>query len=78
MKFTKETFKRVARTFLQAAIAYIAVNLVAVDFSSGKEVAQSALIGLGVSALSAGLAAVMNLQPTAKSDEKDGEQNDAE
>ena len=36
--FTKETFRRMARTFLQAFIAYIAVNLVAVDFTSGKEV----------------------------------------
>jgi len=62
MKFTKETARRMARTFLQAAAAYIAVNLVAVDFSSGKEVVKSALIGLGISAVSAGLAAVMNLE----------------
>lgn len=64
--FTKETLKRAARTFLQAAVAYIAVNLVTVDFTSGKEVAKSALIGLGISALSAGLAAVMNLQSAAE------------
>ena len=62
MKFTKETLRRVIRTFLQAVIAYIAVNLVAVDFTSGKEVAKSALIGLCVSALSAGISAVMNLE----------------
>lgn len=70
--FTKETARRMARTFLQAAIAYMAVNLVAVDFSSGKEVAKSALIGLFVSALSAGLAAVMNLQSNANAEEKGG------
>ena len=62
MKFTKETGMRAVRTFLQAAAAYIAVNLVAVDFTSGKEAAKTALIGLCVSALSAGIAAVMNLE----------------
>lgn len=62
MKFTKETFNRVLRTFLQAAIAYIAVNLAVVDFTSSKEVVKSALIGLCVSAVSAGIAAVMNLE----------------
>ncbi len=72
MKFTKETVKRMARTFLQAAVAYIVVNLVTVDFSSGKEVVKSALIGLCVSAISAGLAAVMNLE------KKEAEQNDTE
>lgn len=72
MKFTKETAKRMARTFIQAAVAYVAVNFGIVDFSSGKEVIKSALIGLGVSAVSAGIAAVMNLE------EKEGEQNDTE
>ena len=62
MKFTKETAKRMLRTFIQAAIAYIAVNLVAVDFTSGKEAVKSALIGLCISALAAGFAAIMNLQ----------------
>lgn len=62
MKFTKETATRALRTFIQAVIAYIAVNLVAVDFTSGKDIVRSALIGLGVSAVSAGLAAVMNLE----------------
>lgn len=62
MKFTKETATRALRTFIQAVIAYIAVNLVAVDFTSGKDIVKSALIGLGVSAVSAGLAAVMNLE----------------
>lgn len=70
MKFTKETFKRVMRTFLQAAVAYIIANLTLVDFSSGKDVAKSALIGLAVSAGAAGMAAVMNLQATAKAEEE--------
>ncbi len=61
-KFTKETAKRAVRTFGQAAVGYIVANLAFVDFSSGKEVAKSALIGLCMSALAAGLSAVMNLQ----------------
>lgn len=61
-KFTKETLRRMGRTFLQAAISYIAINLAIVDFSESGEVLKSALIGLGVSALSAGIAAVMNLE----------------
>ncbi len=58
----KEPIKRAVRTFGQAAVGYIVANLVVVDFSSGKDVVKSALIGLGVSALAAGLSAVMNLQ----------------
>lgn len=62
MKFTKETWRRALRTFLQAAISYVAVNLCVVDFNAGSDVLRSALIGLGASALAAGIAAVMNLQ----------------
>ncbi|MDD6689223.1 MAG: hypothetical protein PUE56_04335 [Clostridium sp.] len=58
---TKETARRAARTFCQAAIGYISVNLIMVDFSCDKDVAKSAIIGLLVSAISAGVAAVMNL-----------------
>lgn len=70
MKFTKETFKRMARTFGQAAAGYIIANLCVIDLSSGKDVAKSALIGLGVSAVAAGLSAVMNLQSPAKAEEE--------
>ncbi len=59
---TRETIKRAARTFIQAIIAYLAVNLAVVDFTAEKQVIKSALIGLAVSALSAGISAVMNLQ----------------
>lgn len=62
MKITKETIKRAVRTFAQAFIAYITVHIALIDFSAGKEVVKSALIGLGVSALAAGLAGVMNLE----------------
>jgi hypothetical protein len=61
MKFTKETFKRLSRTFIQTALGYILVNIAYVDFSDGKETIKSAMIGLGISAISAAIAAVMNL-----------------
>lgn len=60
MKFTKETWRRALRTFLQAAISYLAVNLCIVDFNADGEALTSALVGLAVSALAAGVAAVMN------------------
>ena len=62
MKFTKETAKRMLRTFLQTVIAYISVNLAFVDFSEDKAVIKSALIGLLISAIASGISAVMNLQ----------------
>lgn len=63
MRFTKETARRALRTFLQAFVSYIAVNIVAINFyEEDTEVLKSALIGLAISALAAGLAAVMNLE----------------
>lgn len=62
MKFTKETLKRMLRTFLQTSLGYIVVNIAFVDFAGGRDVIESALIGLCVSAVSAGAAAVMNLE----------------
>ena len=62
MKFTKETWRRALRTLLQVAVSYIAANLCIVDFTAEGEVLTSALVGLLVSALAAGLAAVMNLE----------------
>ena len=62
MKFTKETWRRALRTLIQTAVAYLAANLCVVDFTAEGEVLTSALVGLVVSALAAGIAAVMNLQ----------------
>ncbi|MDD6728453.1 MAG: hypothetical protein PUE08_04440 [Eubacteriales bacterium] len=62
MKCTKQTVRRALRTFIQTALGYIAVNIAIVDFSAEKEILKSALIGVGVSAVSAGLSAVMNLE----------------
>ena len=51
----KTWMKRALRTFVQTAVGYISVNIVATDLT-----AKSAVIGLIVSAVSAGVAAVMN------------------
>ena len=53
----KSCVKRVLRTFLQTTVGYIAVNIAATDLT-----VKSAVLGLAVSAISAGLAAVMNLK----------------
>ena len=58
MNILKKTYvKRALRTFLQTAVGYIAVNIAATDLN-----VKSAVIGLAVSAVSAGIAAVMNLK----------------
>lgn len=56
----KNTLWRAARTFCQAAIAYIAANLTGL-INAGEGVTRTALGGLLVSAVAAGLAALMNL-----------------
>ena len=61
MKFTKETCKRMLRTFFQTAIGIIAVGITAVDFTE-ISAAKTGLIGLGASAFSAGISALMNLE----------------
>ena len=68
MKFTRETFKRMLRTFLQAAIACIVAGFATIDFSNEKEVIKSAIFGLCGSALAAGIAAVLNLQSPAETE----------
>ncbi len=62
MKITKNSAKRALRTFVQAAVAYFTVNIALINFDSEKSAIKSALIGLAVSTLAAGLAAVMNLE----------------
>ena len=56
----KNWVKRAIRTFLQAAVGYIAVALPAIDFDG--DGIKAALVGLGVSAVSAGLAAAINIK----------------
>ncbi len=69
-KFTKETAKRMLKTFVQTAAGYIIVNIAGVDFTGDRDVVKTALIGLALSAASAGLAAIMNLQSPAKAGEE--------
>lgn len=71
MKFTKTTLKRAAKTFIQSAVSYLVVSLAAVDFSTDSTALRTVLLGLCVSAVSSGLAAVMNL-------EKKRDQNDVQ
>lgn len=58
----KNWLKRALRTALQSAVGYLAVAVPNVDWSADKAVLKTTLIGIGVSAVSAGLAAVMNLE----------------
>lgn len=62
MKFTKETLKRMLRTFIQTAVSYAVIHITTVDFTENKQLLRAALTGIGVSAASAGLSAVMNLE----------------
>ncbi len=59
MKFTKETLMKTLRTFIQSALAYIIVGLAAFD---NWEDWRTGVIGLAISAIAAGLCAVMNLE----------------
>lgn len=58
----KNWTKRALRTFVQTAVGYIAVNIATLDFTEDGAVLKSAVIGLGVSAVAAGIAAVMNMK----------------
>ena len=53
--------KRALRTALQSAVGYLAVAVPNVDWTAEKAVLKITLIGIGISAVSAGLSAVMNL-----------------
>ncbi len=58
MSILKKTYvKRALRTFIQTAVGYIAVNIATTDLS-----VKSAVLGLAVSAVAAGVAAVMNVK----------------
>ena len=68
MKFTKETLKRAARTFFQAALSYLLVTLASGEAMTENSEWKTLLTGLLLSSCAAGLAAVMNLE---KDDEDD-------
>lgn len=60
----KDMFYRAFRTFFQTAVGYIVTNI-AIIFNSGEientELIKTALIGVVISSISAGLSAVMNI-----------------
>lgn len=62
MVFTKTTLYKALRTFLQSALAYVAINITLIDFTNEENIVKSALIGLATSAVASGIAAVMNLE----------------
>lgn len=53
----KEPVRRALRTFAQAAAGYVVVNVAALDLT-----VDNALRGLIISAIAAGIAAVMNME----------------
>jgi hypothetical protein len=69
MRFTRNTLYRVLRTFLQTFVPAIVVGLKTVDFTQDKAALKVALIGIVIPAAAAGLAALMNLEPTVPTDE---------
>ncbi len=67
MKFTRETLKRMLRTFLQAVIGFIATTGISVLVTNDYKLTENIVYGVIGSAIAAGIAAVMNLehsQPT--------------
>ena len=62
MTCTKITLKRAGRTFIQSALAYITVNVMYINFTDDKVSVKSAVTGLLIAAVSAGISAVMNLE----------------
>lgn len=58
----KNWVRRALRTFIQTAVGYIVVAVPSVDFSGEKNAIKAALVGIGVSAVAAGIAAAMNIR----------------
>ena len=60
----KETIRRAFRTFVQTAIGYIVTNIAILsdpETLQNTDIFKTTIIGLIISAIAAGLAAVMNL-----------------
>ena len=65
----KETIRRALRTFVQTAIGYIVTNIAILsdpETLQNTDILKTTVIGLIISAISAGLAAVMNLPKRGK------------
>lgn len=72
----KEWVQRALRTFLQATFGYIAVNIVALNWGE-TDALRTGLLSLGGAAISAGIAAVMNIKPMEKQPEIEPTDSDA-
>lgn len=59
---TKEALIRVAKTFIQALVAFLVVALPTVDFTQESSALKAALLSVLASAVAAGLSAVMNIE----------------
>ena len=57
----KNWIKRAVRTFIQSALGYVCVAVPAINFTGDVSTIKTALVGAGVSALAAGLSAVINI-----------------
>ncbi len=57
----KNWIRRALRTALQAAVGYLVVAVPAVDWGADKAILRTTLVGIGVTAAAAAVAAVMNL-----------------
>lgn len=63
---TPDTVERAVKTFVQAFLAYIVTAMAAGDFINA-QLSQKALTGVLISAIAAGLSAVMNMIKNANS-----------
>ena len=57
----KEWARRALRTFFQTAVGYLVAAVPFIDYGQEKSAIKTALVGIAVSAIAAGIAAAMNL-----------------
>jgi hypothetical protein len=67
----KNWVKRALRTFAQAALGYVFVAVPTIDFTDVSTI-KAAVVGVGVSGIAAGIAAVMNYIDDNKDEERGG------
>lgn len=70
MKFTKETWCQMIRTFFQTFLGYFSVNIVYINFSGDKETLKNTFIGFTIAGVLAGMVAVMKLEKENNQDEQ--------
>ena len=67
----KEMLRRAARTFAEAALGYVAANIVmAISTGESISVKKTALLGLCMSAVASGISAVLNMPKKREAEEK--------